>query len=124
MKQSITRASLVLALASSAALLAGCSSDSSGDDSAAETTSTADAQVTTDSGSVEVIDQTHLLLATAQETLEARGLQVEATDATGQGRTIDDPTLWVVVTQDPTSGEVDAGSTVALTVKKTDDPAG
>jgi len=121
MKQSITRAGLVLALASSAALLAGCSDSGSSDDSTSE--STADAQVTTDSGSVEVIDQTHLLLATAQETLEARGLTVEATDATGQGRTIDDPTLWVVVTQDPTSGTVDAGSTVALTVKKTDDPA-
>jgi hypothetical protein len=123
MKQSITRAGLVLALASSAALLGGCSDSDSGSDAGSTTESTADAQVTADSGSVEVIDQTHLLLATAQETLEARGLTVEATDATGQGRTIDDPTLWVVVSQDPTSGTVDAGSTVALTVKKTDDPA-
>jgi hypothetical protein len=122
MKQSITRAGLVLALASSAALLAGCSDSGSSDDSSAAET-TADAQVTTDSGSVEVIDQTHLFLATAQETLEARGLKVEATDATGQGRSIDDPTAWVVVTQDPSSGTVDAGSTVVLKVKKTDDPA-
>ncbi|GIG22863.1 hypothetical protein Cch01nite_35870 [Cellulomonas chitinilytica] len=122
MKLSITRAGLVVTLAAAAALLAGCSDSGSGDDSSpAETT--ADAQVTTDSGSVEVIDQTHLLLGTAQETLEARGLKVEATDATGQGRTVDDPTAWVVVSQDPTSGTVDAGSTVVLTVRKTDDPA-
>ena len=72
---------------------------------------------------VEVIDQTHLLLTTAQDTLEARGLTVETVDATGQGRTVEDPTEWIVVAQDPISGEVEAGSVVTLDVRRTDDPA-
>lgn len=129
MKLPATRTRLTLATVTAAlaatAFLAGCS-DSGSDDAATpsgttdEVTSGADA---TASGQVEVIDQTHLLLTTAQDTLEARGLTVETVDATGQGRTVDDPTVWVVVAQDPISGEVEAGSVVTLDVKRTDDPA-
>ncbi|GEL47183.1 hypothetical protein KQI48_11100 [Cellulomonas hominis] len=102
------------------ALLAACSGSS--DD--AETTDAASesAASTEVTGEVQVIDQTNLLLATAQETLEARGLEVEVADALGQGRAIDDPTAWVVVTQDPTSGTLEAGDTVTLTVRMTTDP--
>ena len=102
------------------ALLAACSGSS--DD--AETTDAASesAASTEVTGEVQVIDQTNLLLATAQETQEARGLEVEVADALGQGRAIDDPTAWVVVTQDPTSGTLEAGDTVTLTVRMTTDP--
>ncbi|MDC7121506.1 hypothetical protein OMK64_08145 [Cellulomonas fimi] len=129
MKLHATRTRLVVGAATAAlaatAFLAGCS-DSGADDDAtptgtsAEVTSGADEEA---SGTVEVIDQTHLLLATAQDTLEARGLTVETVDSTGQGRTVDDPTLWVVVAQDPLSGEVEAGTVVTLDVRRTDDPA-
>jgi hypothetical protein len=73
---------------------------------------------------VQVIDQTNLLLVSAQETLEARGLVVQVADASGQGRTIDDPTQWVVVTQDPKSGSAEKGDEVTLTVRMTTDPIG
>jgi hypothetical protein len=129
MKLPATRTRLVVGAATAAlaatAFLAGCSDSGSDDDAtptgtSAEVTSGADEEA---SGTVEVIDQTHLLLATAQDTLEARGLTVETVDSTGQGRTVDDPTLWVVVAQDPLSGEVEAGSVVTLDVRRTDDPA-
>lgn len=102
------------------ALLAACSGSSDdGETTDAASESAASTEVT---GEVQVIDQTNLLLATAQETLEARGLEVEVADALGQGRAIDDPTAWVVVTQDPTSGTLEAGDTVTLTVRMTTDP--
>lgn len=121
MKQSIVRSGVIVAFA--AALLAGCSD--SGSDSAEETTPAA-TTATTESvpdGKVEVTSQTNLLLVTAQETLEASGLTVEAVDVSGQGRAIDDPTTWVVVSQDPETGTVDAGATVTLQVRMTTDPA-
>ncbi|GAA3823343.1 PASTA domain-containing protein [Cellulomonas soli] len=121
MKQSIVRSGVIVAFA--AALLAGCSD--SGSDSAEETTPAA-TTATTESvpdGQVEVTSQTNLLLVTAQETLEASGLTVEAVDVSGQGRAIDDPTTWVVVSQDPETGTVDAGTTVTLQVRMTTDPA-
>ncbi|GCE75517.1 PASTA domain-containing protein [Cellulomonas biazotea] len=106
------------------AFLAGCSDSGAEDEpTAAETTAEATTDDAAASGKVEVIDQTNLLLATAQDTLEARDLTVEVVDSTGQGRTVDDPTLWVVVAQDPLTGEVDAGSVVTLDVRRTDDPA-
>lgn len=117
-RRSTTRTlSVAAAAVATVALLAACSG-SSDDASTPDETST----TTEVSGEVAVIDQTHLLLATAQETLEARGLVVDVADASGQGRAIDDPTLWVVVTQDPTSGTVEAGSTVTLTARMTTDP--
>lgn len=72
---------------------------------------------------VTVYDQTGLLLVTAQETLEGKGLVVDVADSTGQGRAIDDPTQWVVVTQDPIDGTLPAGSTVTLTARMTTDAA-
>lgn len=102
------------------ALLAACSGSS--DDTETTDAASESAASTEVSGEVQVIDQTNLLLATAQDTLEARGLEVEVADALGQGRTIDDPTAWVVVTQDPTSGTLEAGDTVTLTVRMTTDP--
>lgn len=105
------------------ALLAACSS-SSDDASTPDGTASAESTTAEVSGEVTVIDQTNLLLTTAQQTLEARGLVVEVTDATGQDRAIDDPTAWVVVTQDPVSGTVEAGSTVTLTARMTTDPVG
>lgn len=107
------------------ALLAACSgsSDDAGTtEPATESAASESAASTEVTGEVQVIDQTNLLLATAQETLEARGLEVEVADALGQGRAIDDPTAWVVVTQDPTSGTLEAGDTVTLTVRMTTDP--
>ena len=109
-----------------AAGLAGCSDSGSDDEATPTSTSTQAASGGDDeaaSGPVEVIDQTHLLLTTAQDTLEARGLTVETVDATGQGRTVEDPTEWIVVAQDPISGEVEAGSVVTLDVRRTDEPA-
>ena len=122
-----TRTRLVVGAATAAlaatAFLAGCSDSGAEDEpTAAETTAEATTDDAAASGKVEVIDQTNLLLATAQDTLEARDLTVEVVDSTGQGRTVDDPTLWVVVAQDPLTGEVDAGSVVTLDVRKTDDP--
>lgn len=103
-------------------LLAACASAEGGTSagSASDDTTTASSETT----EVQVIDQTNLLLATAQETLEARGLEVQVADASGQGRAIDDPTQWVVVTQDPTSGSVEQGTEVTLTVRMTTDPVG
>jgi len=103
-------------------LLAACASAEGGTSagSASDDTTTASAEAK----EVQVIDQTNLLLTTAQETLEARGLEVQVADASGQGRAIDDPTQWVVVTQDPTSGSVEQGTEVTLTVRMTTDPVG
>lgn len=113
------------AAVATAALLASCASGSNGDassttpggSSSASASSTAGA-----SGDVQVIDQTNLLLVTAQETLEARGLEVLVADASGQGREIEDPTQWVVVTQDPQTGTVEAGTEVTITARMTTDP--
>lgn len=99
------------------ALLAGCASSTD-----AGSGSAASASVSAEPADVVVLDQTNLLLVTAQETLEARGLVVLVADASGQGRTIDDPTQWVVVTQDPISGTVAQGTEVTITARMTTDP--
>ncbi|MBW0255923.1 PASTA domain-containing protein [Cellulomonas sp. PS-H5] len=114
--------SVAAAAVATVSLLAACASGegSTSAGSASDDTTTAAAETQ----DVQVIDQTNLLLATAQETLEARGLEVQAADASGQGRPIDDPTQWVVVTQDPTSGTVEPGTEVTLTVRMTTDPVG
>ena len=104
----------------SVGLLGACASgNGTSDDTAAGTATTAAAEET----EVTVYDQTNLLLVTATETFEARGLVVDVADATGQGRTIDDPTQWVVVDQDPISGTLPEGSTITLTARMTTDPA-
>ena len=110
-----------VALTGVVALLAGCSSSTSSA-VASTTPSAAVSSAASASSSVDVIDQTNLLLVTAKETLESSGLVVTATDSTGQGRAIEDPTQWVVVTQKPDSGTVDAGATVVLTVRLKTDP--
>lgn len=121
-RRSTTRTvSVAAAAVATVALLAACSG-SSDDASTSDGTTSAASTTAEVSGEVTVIDQTHLLLGTAQETLEARGLVVDVADASGQGRAIDDPTQWVVVTQDPISGTVEAGSTVTLTARMTTDP--
>jgi maltose-binding protein MalE len=114
--------SVAAAAVATVSLLAACASAEGGTSagSASDDTTTASAEAK----EVQVIDQTNLLLATAQETLEARGLEVQVADASGQGRAIDDPTQWVVVTQDPTSGSVERGTEVTLTVRMTTDPVG
>ncbi|WP_454048891.1 PASTA domain-containing protein [Cellulomonas sp. Marseille-Q8402] len=114
--------SVAAAVVATAALLAACSGGS--DDTSSTPTDGGSASSTASSASedVQVIDQTNLLLVTAQETLEARGLEVLVADASGQGRAIDDPTQWVVVTQDPQNGTVEAGSEVTLTVRMSTDP--
>ncbi|MCG7288315.1 hypothetical protein MHY85_20385 [Cellulomonas sp. ACRRI] len=115
-------AGVAAAAVATVSLLAACASAEGGTSagSASDDTTTASAEAT----EVQVIDQTNLLLTTAQETLEARGLEVQVADASGQGRAIDDPTQWVVVTQDPTSGSVERGTEVTLTVRMTTDPVG
>lgn len=114
--------SAVAAAVATVALLAACSGGSDDDATSAPTSSETGAQADAAGGEVVVIDQTNLLLQTAQDTLETRGLTVEVVDASGDDRAIDDPTQWVVVTQDPTSGTVDSGTTVTLTVRMTTDP--
>ncbi|MEV7971640.1 hypothetical protein [Cellulomonas sp. NPDC089187] len=103
-------------------LLGACSSDNGSSD---ETTAASGNSAASNSdAAVTILDQTNLLLVTAQETFEAKGLVVDVADATGQGRTIEDPSQWVVVTQDPMNGEVPAGSTITLTARMTtDDPS-
>ncbi|WP_168217049.1 PASTA domain-containing protein [Cellulomonas sp. Y8] len=113
--------SVAAAAVATVSLLAACASGEGSTSAGSASDDTTSAAETKD---VQVIDQTNLLLATAQETLEARGLEVQAADASGQGRPIDDPTQWVVVTQDPTSGTVEAGTEVTLTVRMTTDPVG
>jgi hypothetical protein len=109
------------AAATTVALLAGCASGNTAGSASSDGPS---AEQTAASSEVQVIDQTNLLLVSAQETLEARGLVVQVADASGQGRTIDDPTQWVVVTQDPKSGSAEKGDEVTLTVRMTTDPIG
>ncbi|WP_169165647.1 hypothetical protein [Cellulomonas taurus] len=100
-------------------LLGACAS---GNGTSDDTTSGSGASASA-AAEVTVYDQTGLLLVTAQETFEGKGLTVDVADATGQGRSIDDPTQWVVVTQDPIDGTLPAGSTVTLTARMTTDPA-
>lgn len=109
--------SVAAAAVATVALLAACSGGSGDPPFASAASGTAST-----GGEVVVIDQTHLLLQTAQQTLEARGLVVQVTDASGRGQDIEDPTQWVVVTQDPTSGTVGSGTEVTLTVRMTTDP--
>lgn len=114
------------AAVATAALLTACASGSNGDASSTTPGGSASASASSTSGAsddVQVIDQTNLLLVTAQETLEARGLEVLVADASGQGREIEDPTQWVVVTQDPQTGTVEAGTEVTITARMTTDPA-
>ncbi len=118
------RTAVAVAAVAAVTLLAACSSSDDDADTGSSTPSaaaTSESQAAAD-GPVDVISQTNLLLVTAQETLEAKGLVVEVVDVTGQNRPVDDPTQWVVVTQDPESGTVDAGSTVTLEVRQTTDP--
>ncbi|HEY0188988.1 MAG TPA: hypothetical protein VGC67_15955 [Cellulomonas sp.] len=116
--------SVAAAAVTTVVLLAGCSSGSDSTTDSSESAASTSAASTGDAQDVQVIDQTNLLLTTAQETLEARGLVVQVADASGQGRTIDDPTEWVVVTQDPISGTVPAGTEVTITARMTTDPIG
>lgn len=111
--------SVVAAAVATVSLLAACASGTGTTAGSTDDESTAAAAA----ADVTVIDQTNLLLATAQETLEARGLEVLVADSSGQGRTIDDPTQWVVVTQNPITGTVEPGTEVTLTVRMTTDPA-
>lgn len=111
-------AALALTLAAGlAACSGGDSPESTADTSPSPTQEPAD-----ESGPVTVLDQTKIRLVTAQQTFESRGLVVEVVDVTGQGRAIDDPTQWVVVTQTPTTGTLEPGETVRLEVRRTDDP--
>lgn len=124
-RRSTRTLSVVAAAVATAALLAACAGGS--DDDASPTTpgsseSATGSSTSGASGDVQVIDQTNLLLVTAQETLEARGLEVLVADASGQGRAIDDPTQWVVVTQDPQTGTVEAGTEVTITARMATDP--
>jgi PASTA domain-containing protein len=115
--------SVAAAAVATVALLAACASGTTaGSSSPSGSLSASDEASASVAAQVTVIDQTNLLLATAQETLEARGLEVLVADASGQGRTIDDPTQWVVVTQEPLAGQVDRGTEVTLTVRMTTDP--
>jgi hypothetical protein len=115
--------SVAAAAVATVALLAACASGTTaGSSSPSGSLSASDEASASVAAQVTVIDQTNLLLATAQETLEARDLEVLVADASGQGRTIDDPTQWVVVTQEPLAGQVDRGTEVTLTVRMTTDP--
>ncbi len=118
------RTAVAVAAVAAVTLLAACSSSDDDADTGSSTPSAAAGSETKPAadGPVDVISQTNLLLVTAQETLEAKGLVVEVVDVTGQNRPVDDPTQWVVVTQDPESGTVDAGTTVTLEVRQTTDP--
>lgn len=109
-------AALALTLAAG---LAACSGGDSPESTADASPSATQEQ---ESGPVTVLDQTKIRLVTAQQTFESRGLVVEVVDVTGQGRAIDDPTQWVVVTQTPTTGTLEPGETVRLEVRRTDDP--
>jgi hypothetical protein len=124
-RRSTRTLSVAAAAVATAALLAACSGGSDDDASSAPSSSesaTDSSSAAAVSGDVQVVDQTNLLLVTAQETLEARGLEVLVADASGQGREIADPTQWVVVTQDPQSGTVEAGTEVTITARMTTDP--
>ena len=115
--------SVAAAAVATVALLAACASGTTaGSSSPSGSLSASDEASASVAAQGTVIDQTNLLLATAQETLEARDLEVLGADASGQGRTIDDPTQWVVVTQEPLAGQVDRGTEVTLTVRMTTDP--
>jgi len=114
--------SVTAAAVATVALLAACASGSGGTTAGSASDDTTTTAAGSGSEDVQVIDQTNLLLQTAQETLEARGLEVLVADASGQGRAIDDPTQWVVVTQDPISGSVERGTEVTLTVRMATDP--
>jgi PBP1b-binding outer membrane lipoprotein LpoB len=104
---------LGVAAVTAALLLGGCASGTTAGSTPTPTPTATD---------VEVIKQTDILLVTAVETLQARGLVVEYADATGQGRAIEDLNDWVVVTQDPITGTVPEGTVVTLTARMTTDP--
>ena len=102
------------ALAVAATLLvAGCSSDDA--DSGTQAQEEVDPNAP-----VEVPDVTNLILMTAQDTVEAKGLVVEVVDEAGDPVTVDDPSTYTVADQDPIEGTVDPGSTVTLTVEPRD----
>lgn len=115
--------SATIALALGVGLTACGAGDSEPQDDASPAATTGESAAAKEtSGPVTVLDQTKIRLVTAQQTFESKGLVVEVVDATGQGRTIDDPTEWVVQTQTPAEGTVEPGSTITLEVRRTDDP--
>ncbi len=67
---------------------------------------------------------TNILLTTARASLELRGFTVEAVDASGQSRMVDQEDQWVVVAQDPPAGVVVEGSFVVLNVLHRDEVNG
>jgi len=108
------------ALAVAATLfVAGCSSDGeeSTETESAETETPAAQEEVDPNAPVEVPDVTNLILVTAQDTVEAKGLVVEVVDESGEAVTVDDPSTFTVADQDPIEGTVDPGSTVTLTVE-------
>lgn len=115
-RSALRTASAALAVAATL-LVAGCSSD--GDDadtSGGAATETAAAPETVDPNApVEVPDVTHLILQTALDTIESKGLTVDVVDESGAALTVDDATTYVVESQDPADGTVDPGSAVTLT---------
>lgn len=74
-----------------------------------------------ESGTLDVPSYTNILLTTARASLELRGFTVEAVDASGQSRMVDQEDQWVVVAQDPPAGVVVEGSFVVLNVMHRDE---
>lgn len=121
MKKTITLTAA--ALLASSLLLAGCSDDS--DDAASPSgTPTASATPAADATTaaptdVDVISQTNLTLDAAQGTFDLLGLKTEIVDKDGKPVTPGkDASAWLVVSQDPETGNVPVGSTVKLVVAK------
>lgn len=116
-RSTLRTASAALAVAATL-LLAGCSSDGDADsDSSADATTdtTAASEDVDPNAPVEVPDVTNLLLQTAQDNIEAKGLTVEIVDESGAALVVDDATAFTVAAQDPADGTVDPGSAVTLT---------
>lgn len=116
-RSTLRAASAALAVAATL-LVAGCTADADTDpgDAPNETEPAVQEEVDPDAP-VEVPDVTNLILSTAQDTIEAKGLTVEIVDESGAGVTVDDPTTYTVADQDPVEGTVDPGSLVTLTVE-------
>ena len=109
------------ALAVTAALLvAVCTADadSGADEPEPTQTETSVPEDTAEpTGPAEVPDVTLLILETALGNMSRAGLEVETVDASGAPVTVDDPTTYKVVAQDPAEGTLEPGQTVTLTVE-------